>query len=250
MRKFGMEKCLFQFSGHLGLILILFLFQGSSFAFQVGTAATLDPVVVHGVAGSFQASYKDLLRGVETFNKKHIYAPKSTLKFFVSDGSANELSPPLQLKFETRDSLYDVDLDEAKFFALPNPSKVNFSDSALLANRKKGGVELYPIVRTPADGSAVTRLADLRLECEVSWAIQKKAVPFYIRSAFFTSGRVCHSKHISVSFYSPRPLVSATMRSGQRTEIFPAGRDRHSYWIPVYDKSWPDDTAIEFKYLL
>ncbi len=249
MCKFAMYVSNRQVAGYMGLFLTLFFLLSSSFAFEVNTTKTLAPVDVHGVVGSFQARYKDLLRGVETFDKKNFSSPESEISFFVSDASVKGAVPPLEIKFETRDSFYDVHVDEAEFFALPDPRYIDFKDSAMLANRVKGTVEVHPIVRTPADGAMITHLRDLRLECEVSWAIQKSAVPLYIRSAFFTAGRVCHSKHIAVSFYSPKPLVSAAMRSGQRIEVFRAGRDGHSYWIPVYDKTWPDDAVIEFKYL-
>lgn len=249
MRKFTTYVLGRRLVTNLGFLFALTFLVSASLAFDVKTGRTLAPVVVHGVAGSFQARYRDLLRGAETFNKKHFYASASELKFFASGAAVAEPVTPLDIKFETRDSFYDIHLDEAGFFVLPDPGQIDFKDSAMVANRKEGNVDVYPIVRTPADGTSLTHLGDLRLECEVSWAIQKRAVPVYIRSAFFIAGRSCHSKHISVSFYSPMPLVSATMRYGQRVEVFLPDRDRHSYRIPVYDKTWPDDTVIEFRYL-
>ena len=248
------NQAIFRFTrklaGCMAFLLAPFLLQSSSFAQEAISTKALSPVIVNSVAGSFQAKYKDLLNGYKMFNKKKHYAPRSDMMFFVDDTSAKGNSLPLEIKFETRDSFYDVPVNDADFFSLPSPNQIGLKNSKMLANRRKDTIIIHPIVRTITDGVNITHLGDLRLECEVSWEIQKSAVPFYIRSAFFAAGRVCHSKHIAFSFYSPRLLSSVTLRSGSRVKTFRVARDGHTYSVPVYDSTWADDSVVEFNYPL
>lgn len=232
--------------GRMLILASLLVICGASFSQERRKSVSLAPVTVIGFGGSVQARFSDLWNGYKVFIKARASAPHASLKFFVEDTSASPAMPPLEIKFETGDSYYEVRVNEDGYFTLPGTNAIDAAGSLMLANRKQGTVRIHPIVRTSGDGSASTHLGELRLECEVSWAIQKGSAPLYIRSAFFLGGRACHSKNISMQFYSPEKLKSITMSSDDRTRTLGAGRNQHDYWPPIYDKSWPDSTVVDF----
>lgn len=59
---------------------------------NLGEVVSLNPVVVSGVAGTFQAKLSDLLKGQQTFADKRHYAPQAMLRFFVEDVSKNTVA--------------------------------------------------------------------------------------------------------------------------------------------------------------
>lgn len=156
---------------------------------------------------------------------------------------------PLQITVQMSDSDVDLNLDEDDYFVLPNFGTTSPKQATLVANRAEGAIVIHPVVRTPADGEGITHLGDLRLECEVSWAIQKGSASLAIRSMFAIGGRVCHSHNIAVDFYAPKKLLSVTIVDGQKTQPLRIGRSCHVYMPPVADESWPDSTLVQYVYV-
>ena len=94
------------------------------------------------------------------------------------------------------------------------------------------------------------RLGDLRLECEVRSAIAKADMNFVFRSAIAaaTLGRgVCQSAHMQMGFFAGKKIKDLTLVSGTRRQALTRFAGPH-YFPPVWDKSWPDDSLIEFRF--
>jgi hypothetical protein len=81
--------------------------------------------------------------------------------------------------------------------------------------------------------------------------------------------KVCSSFDGNYLFFAERPIFGVTLRYGTRSVALPfkllyAAGDQsaeslpycdcqvlldHSYYAPIWDRSWPDDTLVEFDYI-
>ena len=117
------------------------------------------------------------------------------------------------------------------------------------------------------------RLGDLRLECQVgveAGLLSNNANVFAWLGELLTDpDRVCSSSDGNYLFFAERPLFGVTLRDGARTETLPfsmlyAGGTQtpdtlpfcdcqvlldRSYYAPVWDRRWSDDTLVEFDYM-
>jgi hypothetical protein len=117
------------------------------------------------------------------------------------------------------------------------------------------------------------RLGDLRLECLVGMeaGLVSNSSPLFgwISNALTSPEQVCGNADGNFLFFTERPLFSVTLQAGNRTEILPfhmlyAGGDQtpdmlpycdcqvlldRTYYAPIWDRSWPDDTLVSFDYM-
>ena len=91
----------------------------------------------------------------------------------------------------------------------------------------------------------------------------------WISNALTSPEQVCNSPDGNFLFFTERPVFSVTLRAGERTEILPfrflyAGGEQtrdmlpfcdcqvlldRTYYAPIWDRSWPDDTIVSFEYM-
>ncbi len=209
------------------------------------SATTLSPVSVTGAANAARIRYRDLLAGVAAFKKYRHYAPDATLSFYLAPPSKIAASPAVVLQLQTTKSQIDVPVADNGKFTLPAEKDVDGDDAYLVANRRAGAVGVVPTVRSASDTDTVLRLGDLRLQCEVSWAIEKQSAPKAIRSFFFLAGRMCHSSRIAVNyFHAVRKLSKAILSYAGRQVNVVIAQDGHTYRPPLGDTKWPDDALV------
>jgi hypothetical protein len=131
-------------------------------------------------------------------------------------------------------------------------------------------------VRTPGLPADVRRLGDLRLECLVG--MEAGLVSHYpslfgrIMDLLEDPQEFCSRATVPYLFFADRPLFSVTLHAGERKQTlsvaqlyagFAVGRtpkedlpycdcevllDR-AYTLPLGDRSWPDDTLVQFQYM-
>jgi hypothetical protein len=206
----------------------------------------LATVVVRGAANPERIRYSDLLAGVDAFNKYRHYAPAAALSFFLLDEKPAAPTAPavsLVLRTDAKDIAVPVATDGK--FDLPTTAQVGGKDGYLVANRAARTVGVEPTVRSTADTDTAIRLGDLRLQCEVSWAIEKQNVPKSVRSFFFLGGGMCHSSKIAVNYFHGKHQLAAAMLSDKGKRIpLKILRDGVTYWVPLGDTSWPDDADV------
>ncbi|MDQ6880710.1 MAG: hypothetical protein M3150_01270, partial [Pseudomonadota bacterium] len=135
-------------------------------------------------------------------------------------------------------------------------------------DRRRQSMTWRTEVRTPGLPPQTRRLGDLRLECEVGMEAglisnQRNLFSLLI-AALLDTPDYCHRKDPRYLFFSDQPLFSVTLAAGERRETLPvkqlyagAGDDPaicdcevlldRSYFLPLADSSWPDDTLVEFE---
>jgi hypothetical protein len=218
-------------------------------------------------------SYRKMIRGMERFEREHALAPKATLRFQLLPRSTTVKMTGIALRVAGDNVTIPVPLADDNSFVLPRNEQALREDAAVVANRKTTSMTWRASVVTPGLPPDTRRLGDLRLECFVGMeaGLVSNSSPLFgwISDALTTADQVCNSPRGNYLFFTQRPVFSVTLRAGGRTEVLPfkmlyAGGEQtgdmlqycdcqvlldRSYYAPIWDKRWPDDTLVEFEYM-
>jgi hypothetical protein len=219
-------------------------------AAQVLADAPSQSVVVSSVRDPDWKSYPVMLKGMDAFSAHHQLAPQASLHFALSARHRDVIMKGITLRIESNETTIPVPIAEDGTFILPRDPKAAQEKAELVLNRKKGELRWRPDIHTPQLPENVRRLGDLRLECEVLWAVEKDAMSFFDRNTTRLLGGMCASASVYVQFGVPRPVRAATLVSGERRAPILVGKNHNSFTPPLHDRSWPDDALIEFDYIV
>jgi hypothetical protein len=161
-------------------------------------------------------------------------------------------------------------------FTLARSPQAFDEDALVIPNRKAQSMTWRSDIRTPGLPPDTRRLGDLRLECRVGMkaGLVSNSATFFgkIAKALVDTPGYCDKKAPLYLFFSDRPLFSVALVAGGRTEVlaidklFAAASDDpglkddlpfcdcevlvdRTYVLPLGDRSWPDDTLVEFEYM-
>lgn len=241
-----------------GLLAGILTIQGSC-AFAAAADADTEPVQELGVVTVKSQTptlfpYRKAWRAFEVFELHHQLAPRAPLRFVLAlrdrqvDGaSANALA----LNLVSDKAAIPIVLDAERRFSLPRDQQAWDDNADLIVNRKPGLYAGLPDIRTPGVPANARRLGDLRLQCEIAWAIVKDDAGILQRAALTVLGGPCHTSMARIGIRAPKRLIGATLVAGDRREQLDARRiiaDGRFFAAPYHDSSWPDDTLVEFQY--
>ncbi|WP_229212086.1 gamma subclass chorismate mutase AroQ [Duganella sp. BJB475] len=219
------------------------------------TLAPAEPVPQVAVAGTKDPDwkpYRKMLDGLNAFDQYHALAPKAELKFILRPQQPNLTLADLKLRIVGDSTNIELPIAADSTFSVPRDESAAKDDADLRLNSKKGLFRWRPDIHTAGLPAGTRRLGDLRLECEVRWAVDKFDASFIKLAYIVPLGGVCHSSRSRVFFTTATPIAGATLVSGTRREKLPAERlnatDRTRYAPPLHDQSWPDDTLVEFDF--
>jgi hypothetical protein len=161
-------------------------------------------------------------------------------------------------------------------FTLQRLQKALDENASVRPNRKADSLTWRTDIRTPGLPPNTRRLGDLRLECHVGMEadLVSNTLPVIglIGKAIDNMVGYCDKADPHYFFFSERPLFSVTLSAGARREILPVSElyagasvdpmsafdlahcdcqvllDR-AYYMPLGDRSWPDDTLVEIEYM-
>jgi hypothetical protein len=91
---------------------------------------------------------------------------------------------------------------------------------------------------------------DICGECQVAVAIAKMRFNVAVRAAAaiaMAGTDWCQSSRINYGIAAPAPSDSIALVSGDRRTVMQVGRQQKQFKVPLADRSWPDDTLIEFQ---
>ena len=238
---------------YLILTLSLLLLSTSLFAedkvdLPQESAETQAVVDIIGEKNADWKSYPTMLKGVAAFGENHALAPKSELRFILRKQSATVEMQGIVLRIVGVEKSIQVPIADDGTFSLPIDRNMIEDDAELVLNRKKDAVRWLPHIVTPGLPENVRRLGDLRLECEIRWAIEKEGLSFFQRNLFRTLGGPCASSVIKTEFYVPKLAVAAKIVSGNQMSVVGVSKTGARFTPPLYDKNWSDDVLIEFQF--
>jgi len=230
----------------------------------VNVTSTRDPV---------DKSYRKMIKGMERFEREHRYAPAASLRFHLLPRTPEVKMTGITLRVAGDTVSVPVPVAPDNSFVLPRNEQALREDAAVLANRKTTSMTWRALIQTPGLPPGTRRLGDLRLECRVGVeaGLVSNSSPLFgwISNALTTPEGVCNSPEGNYLFFAERPIFAVRLRAGDRSEVLPfdmlyAGGiqtremlpfcdcqvllDR-TYYAPIWDTSWPDDTLVEFEYM-
>jgi hypothetical protein len=237
-------------------------------------AAGQSTVTVKSTRDPVDKSYRKMIRGMERFERERAFAPNASLRFQLLPRLPNVDMRGITLRVAGDTVSVPVPVDDNNFFVLPRNAQALQEDAAVLASRKTASMTWRARIETPGVPAGMRRLGDLRLECRVGKeaGLVSNSSPLFgwISDALDSPEGVCTSPDGNYLFFAERPIFAVTLRAGERVETLPfsmlyAGGDQtpdmlpfcdcqvlldRTYYVPLWDASWPDDTLVEFTYMV
>jgi len=227
-------------------------------------------ITVHDTRDPVDKSYRKMIAGMDRFNKEHALAPQGQLRFRLLPRSKSVDMQGLTMKIVGDTFTLPVPLAPDNSFTLPRDARALREDAALVANRKTDTLTWRVYVETPGLPPGTRRLGDLRLEClagmDSGLISNDPALLGWITGLLRDTDRVCGQPDGDYLFFADRPIFGVTLHDGERTLALPvsmlyaggrlsASNLRYcdcqvllerSYYAPLWDRRWPDDTLVEF----
>lgn len=218
-------------------------------------------------------SYRKMVRGMDLYARNIALAPQSTLRFRLLPRLPTVKLDGVALRIVGDHITLPVAVAPDHSFTLERNEQALREDAALVANRKTSSMTWRAQVTSSGVPDGMRRLGDLRLECLVGMEaglVSNNARMFaWLSDLLAGPGQVCASPDGNYLQFTERPLFGVTLRSGDRVAVLPfralyAGGTQtretlpfcdcqvlldRSYYAPIWDRSWPDDTLVEFDYM-
>ena len=240
--------------------------------------AQLPPVTVtgKGVRDPVEKSYRKMVRGMDLFEQRRALASQATLRFKLLPRKRDTDMSRIRVDVVGREVDFNVPVAPDGTFTLPRNQQALAEDAVVTPNRRALTMTWRTEIRTPGLPPATRRLGDLRLECAVGMEaelISNNRGLFDRITGFFTDPPdYCAGKDQRYLYFSERALFGVTLVHGGRRQILPVDRlyagasadpklsaelpycdcevllDR-TYFLPLGDHSWPDDTLVEFEFM-
>ena len=221
-----------------------------------------------------EKSFRKMVRGMDYFEKAQVArAPAASLRFKLLPRKPATDMEHIVLEVIGSSFSYAVTVAPDHTFVLEQDVTAMAEDAVVSTNRKRLSMTWRTEIRTPGLPPHIRRLGDLRLECEVGLEadLVSNSSPFdKIFDLFTDSKGYCNRKDTKYLYFAERPVFSVTLVAGARREVLPIDRlyamasddpdlkrdlpycdcemlvDR-TYFLPLGDRSWPDDTRVEFE---
>jgi hypothetical protein len=218
-------------------------------------------------------SYRKMIKGMDRFEREHALAPAATLRFRVLPRLPNSKLDGVTLRVLGDNVSLPLQIAPDYSFTVPRNEQAVREDAAVIASRRSDSMTWRAWVQTPGLAPGTRRLGDLRLECRVGMdaGLISNSSPMFgwLSNALANTDQVCSNADGNYLFFAERPVFGVTLRHGTRSEVLPfkmmyAGGDQtretlpfcdcqvlldRSYYAPLWDRSWPDDTILEFDYM-
>jgi hypothetical protein len=233
-------------------------------------------IVVTATRDPVGKSYRKMLRGMDLFEKRRGLAPNASLRYKLLPRQSGARMDGIEVQVVGDSFEIPVALAPDRTFTLERNQLALDEGASVTLNRKASSMTWRTEIRTPGLPPDTRRLGDLRLECHVGMEADlvsnMRPVVGQIRNFIDKMVDYCDATVPHYYFFAPRPLFSVTMVAGARREILsvdelyagtsedPLSQSDLSYcdcqvlldrtfYMPLGDKTWPDDTLIEFEYM-
>ncbi|MBR7799698.1 hypothetical protein [Undibacterium fentianense] len=193
---------------------------------------------------------QSFLYGLEAAEKFQSFAPKADVGFqLLPQQNVRVNIQGLNLRLVSSDAEAVIPMEEDGFFRLDkNMSKGQQEDIEVIVSTKSGTTRFQSAVRSPNLLVNEKRLGDLRLQCEMDWAMNKRDLTFLMKVSLSMGASVCQSKKVAIAFAEPRRFTSVSLEEGERKIFVYKGKAVNRYVPPIYDQSWGNDAKLTFEY--
>lgn len=234
----------------------------------ISTKANPDPV---------EKSYRKMIRGMDLFDKERArLSPQGVLRFRLLPRRLDSDMNSIAIEVAGTSVAFDVPVAPDHSFTLERNRQAFDENAQVTPNRKRQTMTWRTDIRTPGLPPGTRRLGDLRLECRVGMEAglvsEDRTLAGRLASALLDTPAYCERQAPQYLFFADRPLFSASLVHGPRRQILSIDKlyagasdnprlerdlpecdcevlvDR-SYVLPLGDRSWPDETRVEFEYM-
>lgn len=249
----------------------------SSLAGHQAAHAQPATVKVQSTRDPVDKSYRKMIKGMERYERERALAPAAPLRFRLLPRLPTVDMRGITLRIAGDTLSVPVEVAPDNSFVLPRVDAALREDAAVVANRKTTSMTWRAQIVTPGLPPGTRRLGDMRLEClvGVEAGLVSNSSPLFgwIANALSTPEQVCNSPNGNYLFFAERPVFAVRLRAAHgaagRVETLPftmlyAGGELskadlqfcdcqvmldRTFYAPIWDKSWPDDTLVEFEYM-
>ena len=223
-----------------------------------------------------EKSYRKMVQGMDLFERQRAMSPNASLRFKLLPRRRETDMDSIEIDVIGSTVDFQVPVAPDHSFSLPRNQQAFDEDAQVIPNRKAQSMTWRTEIRTPGLPPNTRRLGDLRLECRVGMAAglvsNSTSLITRIAAALLQTPAYCDRQAPLYLFFADRPLFSVTLVSGGRREVLaidklyaaasddPGLKDDlphcdcevlvdRTYFLPLGDRSWPDDTRVEFDYM-
>ena len=233
----------------------------------IAAKANRDPV---------EKSYRKMVRGMDLFDAERSMSPNGVLRFKLLPRKTDTDMKSIAIEVIGSTVAFPVAVLADDSFTLERNAKAFDENAQVIPNRKAQSMTWRSDIRTPGLPPDTRRLGDLRLECRVGMEAglisNSSNIIGRMTQAVLDTPAYCDRKAPLYLFFADRPLFSVALVSGNRREVLSIDKlyasasddpnlksdlpycdcevliDR-TYVLPLGDRSWPDDTLVEFDYM-
>ena len=236
----------------------------------------LPPIEITAMRNPVAKSYRRIARGLEVFERGRDLAPNASLRFKLLPRQQDTDMEAISMRIVGETVAIQIPVAADNTFTIPRNARALEEDAIVVPNRRAGSMTWRADIRTPGLPPNTRRLGDLRLECRVG--MESGLVSNYPPSMLGELARriaewhYCDQREPHYFFFADRPLWSVTLVHGHRRQVLSVDRmyagvsqgpmtdedlrycdcavllDR-TYYAPLGDPNWPDDTLLELEYM-
>lgn len=222
--------------------------EGVASSAQVSVESKIESrVEISFYKGPELRSYAQMLKGLLAYQDKRQHAPDSELYFILIPKKKDNRLEGLTMRLASDEISTPIPIDAGGKFQLPLIELKNDNEYDLILNRPKGQFYIKPYVKSANLTPEVKRMGDLRLECQVRWAIEKQdvSVVFSTYVKLLSSGNPCEAKTVAVYYFAPIGVEAVTFDTPKKKYVIPVNSEG-KYTLPLEDKSISDDVLVSF----
>ena len=248
---------------HLPFLPVLAILAASHLAAHAGTqtdtpaeapADASQSIHINSIRNPELKSYRVMAAGLDAFDEYHALAPQARdvrFQLNAGTGAPADAMQDLALRIAGNETSIALPLSANGSFVLPRSAQADSEDADLITNKKKGQYRWQASVHSDGVPANMRRLGDLRLQCQVTIAIAKKEIPFWVRTLVGTLLRTtdwCSARELKMGTRSDVAIASATLLDGAQRIALPVNNGGKTFLAPIGDTRYADDTLIELVY--
>lgn len=211
------------------------------------SSSKTDRIEITSLKGPGLKSYSQMLKGLKVYQEMKHLAPDSELYFILIPKTGKTRAEGVTMRLASDESSMPISIDATGKFQLPLMELKSEDEYDLILNRPKGQFEIAAYVKSANLPDNTKRMGDLRLECQVRWAIEKQDVSVVFSSyvKLLASGNPCTSKTVNVYFYAPTGIASVSLDTPKLSRSFEVNSNRQ-YTLPLAKTDISDDSLVNY----
>ena len=198
--------------------------EGAASSSQVSAESRVE---ISSYKGPELRSYAQMLKGLLAYQDKRQHAPDSELYFILIPKKKEMRVEGLTMRLASDETSTSIPVDAGGKFQLPLIELKNDNEYDLILNRPKGQFYIKPYVKSANLTPDIKRMGDLRLECQVRWAIEKQdvSVVFSTYVKLLSGGNPCEARTVAVYYFAPVGVEAVTFDTPKKKYVIPVNSE-------------------------